>query len=119
MMRVRRNRPLSILSALDDDLIFARAFKDPQTWSAWRVFLAALFALPLADNQLELYRQCTGRTDPPTEPASEAWLCCGRRSGKSFTLALVAVFLACFKDWRPYLAIGERATIQIIAADRK
>jgi hypothetical protein len=121
MMRVRRNRPLSILSALDDDLIFASHFKEPvSSWDAWRVFLAALFALPLSDSQLELYRQCTGRSDPPTDPASEAWLCCGRRSGKSFTLALVAVFLACFRDWRPYLAVGgERATIQIIAADRK
>ena len=43
---------------------------------------------------------------------------CGRRSGKSFTLALVAVFLACFKDWRPYLNVGERGTITVIAADR-
>ena len=45
MMRVRRNRPLSILSALDDDLIFASHFKEPvSSWDAWRVFLAALFA---------------------------------------------------------------------------
>ena len=34
-------------------------------------------------------------------------------------MALIAVFLACFKDWRPYLAPGERATIVVIAADRK
>ena len=44
---------------------------------------------------------------------------CGRRSGKCFILALVAVFLACFKDWRPYLGVGERGTIIVIAADRK
>src|SRR5262249_27265843 len=48
-----------------------------------------------------------------------AWLICGRRSGKSRILATVAVFLACFKDWRPYLGPGERGTIMIIAADRK
>ena len=30
---------------------------------------------------------------------------CGRRAGKSFTLALVAVFLAAFRDWRPYLDV--------------
>ena len=26
---------------------------------------------------------------------------CGRRAGKSFTLALIAVYLAAFRDWRP------------------
>ena len=49
----------------------------------------------------------------------EAWLCIGRRGGKSFILAVVAVFLACFKDWRPYLGPGEVATIMIIARDRR
>ena len=34
-------------------------------------------------------------------------------------LAVVAVFLACFNDWRPYLGPGERGAIMIIAADRK
>ena len=43
----------------------------------------------------------------------------GRRGGKSFILATIAVFLACFFDWRPYLGPGERATIMIIAADRR
>jgi hypothetical protein len=33
--------------------------------------------------------------------------------------ACVAVFLATFRDWRPYLGPGERATVMVIAADRK
>jgi hypothetical protein len=41
------------------------------------------------------------------------------QSGKSFTLALIAVFLAAFKDWKPHLGPGERLTIMIIAADRR
>ena len=48
----------------------------------------------------------------------EAVLICGRRSGKSFVMALVAVFLAVFRDWRPFLSPGERATVMVIAADR-
>ena len=44
---------------------------------------------------------------------------CGRRAGKSFVLALTAVFLACFVDWRQFLAPGEFATVMIIAADRR
>ena len=34
-------------------------------------------------------------------------------------LALVAVFLACFHDFCRYLIRGERATVMIVAADRK
>jgi hypothetical protein len=69
--------------------------------------------------QLAVYRECTGRTEAPMTPATEGWLVCGRRSGKSFILALCAVFLACFRSYSQHLAPGERATIMVIAADRK
>src|SRR5262245_5546217 len=89
------------------------------TWGAWRSFLCALFALPMTDSEAKVFTECTDRDDLPTEPHGEAWLICGRRSGKSFCLALIAVYLAAFKDWRPYLGPGERATIMVIAQDRK
>src|SRR5712692_6156513 len=97
------------------------ALRSAETWRAWRVLLAALFGLALSPEQHELFVQCTGRAAPrvPVAPANEAWLICGRRAGKSFTLALIAVFLSFFRDWRPYLGPGERATIMVIAADRK
>lgn len=110
---------MTIIEAITDTKLFAPWFRDRDTWASWMAFLAALFALPMTPVQFETYRQCTGRTRPPTVPSSEGWLLCGRRAGKSFVLALVAVFLAAFKDHRPYLAPGERATILIIAADRK
>jgi hypothetical protein len=83
------------------------------------VFLAALFALPMTPEQRALYTSHTGRATPPSAPCSEAWLVCGRRAGKSFILATVAVFLACFRDWRPHLGPGEVGTIMIIARDRR
>jgi hypothetical protein len=49
----------------------------------------------------------------------EIFLICGRRSGKSFVLALIAVWLACFHSYRQYLAPGERGTIFIVASDRR
>ena len=49
----------------------------------------------------------------------EAWLVCGRRAGKSLMLALIAVFLACFGVWAPYLTPGERGVVLIVAADKK
>jgi hypothetical protein len=110
-------RRLEITQAISDPKLFGGYFKS-STWDAWRVFLAALFGLPLTHDQLLVYQQFTGRSTPPKSPLQEAWLVVGRRGGKSFVLAVVAVFLACFKDWRPYLGPGEVGTIMIIAKDR-
>src|SRR6516165_9923295 len=95
----------SILDAMRDENLFRAWFKDPVTWSAWRAFLCALFGLPLKPEQLAVYQRATGRVASPTKP-TEAWLVCGRRSGKSFILALCAVWIGCFKDHRRNLAPG-------------
>lgn len=110
---------MDILAVLDDRELLGSALRERTTWSAWRAFLAALFGLPMSEAETDLFRGCTGRTLAPAMAFTEAWLVCGRRAGKSFVLALIAVFLAVFKDWRPYLATGERATCLIIATDRK
>jgi hypothetical protein len=108
---------MDIRRAINDPKVFGQFFR-AETWNAWRVFLAAMFGLPLTRDQLAIFQQFTGRTTPPTKPLQEAWLVVGRRGGKSFVLAVIAVFLACFKDWRPYLNVGEVGTIMIIAKDR-
>jgi hypothetical protein len=109
---------VNILDAIADPQVFAKHFRGG-TWNAWRAFLCALFALPMTDEQLALYQKHTGRSSPPSTPPREGWLCCGRRSGKSFLLACTAVWLSAFRDWRPYLGPGEIATCMVIAADRK
>lgn len=110
---------ISILDAIDDPSVWGGWFKDPETWRPWRAFLSVLFGLPLDPASLELYRQCTGRQHPPVTGFVEAWLVCGRRAGKSFILALIAVYLAVFRDWRPYLSPGEVGMIKVIATDRR
>ena len=110
---------MNILAAARDHKLFGPWFRKPETWANWFAFLAALFALPMTPEQLATYQACTGRAAPPTSPISEVWLICGRRAGKSFMLALIAVFLACFRKYQQYLQPGERATVMIIAADRK
>jgi hypothetical protein len=109
----------SIIDACHDEALFKSWFKHPETWAAWFVFLKTLFGLPLDDVELELFRQCTGRTAPSPTGYVEASLICGRRGGKSLILALIAAYLAVFRDYRPFLTAGERGTIMIIAADRK
>ena len=110
---------MNLLEAISDEKLFAGWFRDRRTWDAWSTFIAALFGYPLEDNRLALYRTCTGRQTVPATPFKEAWLVIGRRGGKSFMLALLAVFLACFNNYAPFLAPGEYATILIIAADRR
>jgi hypothetical protein len=70
------------------------------------------------DTAKELVRTCSG-WEAVSGPFREAWLICGRRAGKSFILALVAVFLSVFRDWSPHLAPGEMGTVMVIARDRK
>ena len=109
---------MNIIEFLDDPELAAPHFRG-DTWQAWRVWLAALFGLPMTPDQLALYQRHTGRETAPTTPFTEGCLVVGRRGGKSRILALVAVYLAAFKDYTPYLAPGEVATIGVIASDRK
>ena len=110
----------SILRALDDPALFAPHFRG-DTWRTWRVFLKALFGLggAMTADERAAYRQHTGREEPPTQPFREAALVVGRRGGKSRVLALIAVYLATFRDYTEHLAAGEVATVAVIAADRK
>ena len=109
---------MNIIQAIDDAQVFAPWFQRGD-WTAWRAFLCGLFGLPMDPAAAALYRQHTGRKTLPATPFNEAALIIGRRGGKSFVMALVAVFLAVFKDYRPHLQPGERATVLVIAADRK
>jgi len=111
---------MNVLDAMRDPALFGSAFANADDWRAWRVFLAALFALPVSDPaDVALYRECTGRHALPTTPAREAYVIAGRRGGKSRIAALVAVYLATFEDYSRLLAPGERGTVAVIAADRR
>jgi hypothetical protein len=110
---------MNIIEAIDDPNLLGASIRDPDSWKPWRALLAASFGLPLSSDELALYRACTGRRVPPGAPAAYLWLCIGRRGGKSFAMALIAVFLAAFRDWRPKLSPGERAIVLLVAADRE
>ena len=108
----------TILDAMGAPALFGSQFGGV-SWEAWRTFLAVLFGLPLPEGGLELFQQRTGRQDAPSGAFSEAWAIVGRRGGKSRMAGLVAVYLACFRDWRGVLAPGERGTVMVLASDRR
>jgi hypothetical protein len=110
---------MNIIDSIQDKALFRPAFKDLASWQSWMIYLRALFGLPgIEGADSILFQECTGLNEPPTERVRESFVICGRRSGKSFVSALVSVFLACFKDWKPYLSPGERGWIFIIAVDK-
>ena len=110
---------MNILEAFDHKDLFGQLFKDQETWHSWRAFLAAWEGLDLKDKELELFHKCTGLESVPEGGVKEAYVIAGRRSGKSRIAAIIAVYLACLKDWSQYLAPGERGWIFIIANDRE
>jgi hypothetical protein len=110
---------MTLIDAMDDPNLFAPWFKNPKKWESWRAFIKSLFAIPLSAHEQSIFRDCTQRANTSSKPVRECWLAVGRRGGKSFVLALIAVFLACFSNYAQYLAPGERGTVMIIAADKK
>jgi hypothetical protein len=72
----------AIAGSLSNPELFGPHFRGP-SWTAWRAFVAALFAAPMTDEQFDLYREHTGRTVAPSKPFTEAALVVGRRGGKS------------------------------------
>ena len=108
-----------IIRACTDDKIFGPWFNGKPSWRPWLIFLKHLFGLAMSPNDLHFVNSRTGRVPRKRHRYSEAWLVVGRRGGKSFILAVIAVFLTFFVDWKPYLAPGEFGTIVIVAQDRK
>ena len=90
----------TIIDAIHNRQLFGSlpAFKTVKTWTAWIVWLKAIFALPMDGHELSIYRQCTARDDSPAVEPTEAYTVVGRRGGKSFISALTAVFVACFRE---------------------
>ena len=110
---------MTIIDAVEDTNLFRLMFRSLETWRAWLVVLKAIFALPMTEADLLLFKQLTGREVPPVQQVHECWFVIGRRGGKSFIVALIAVFLATFRDYKPFLGPGETGVIMIIATDRK
>lgn len=113
--------PVTFAEACRDPALFGPWFEGA-SWDRWRVLHKALFGEPLDDAEAAIFRDLTDRDEPPTEPATEAWLIIGRRGGKDVNASAVAVYLATIGaelyGYRRRLTRGERGVVQILAVDR-
>jgi len=110
---------MTIIEAMHDPNLFRPFFKELASWHMWVVVLKGIFGLSMTNAERRLFQTLTHRDHPPPQQVEECWLIIGRRGGKSFIVSLIAVYLACFRDYREYLGPGERGVIMIIATDRK
>ena len=97
------------------DTVFAEWFAGP-TWRPWRTVGKAIFAEPLTDEELAVFQEFTGRSVAPTAPAREVWLLVGRRAGKDWFSAAVAVYLAAYRP--PALKVGDLGRVMLLAVDQ-
>lgn len=113
----------TIIEAKESEEFFRPAFREKdiknKTWQGWDTFLKTLYALEMSEEEKSLYFECTGRTETPKKAFKEAYCICGRRGGKSFISALIAVYSAIFGNWEQYLTKGETAYVFCIATDRE
>lgn len=107
---------ITFTQAMDHPEIFGKWFSPRESWATWRVVGKALFAEPMMPEEVEVFQRHTGRTVPPTEPASEFWAAVGRRGGKGWFAAAVALYLACLRKHQ--LKRGELGRVMVMAADK-
>ena len=77
-MRDLMNRNISVVQAIRDPKLLGSLFASLGSWTAWLVWLKTVVGLPMVDGDLEVYRQCTNRTDPPAGAVKEAYAIVGR-----------------------------------------
>ena len=85
---------MDIIQALRSKQLFGSLFDDLATWSRWVVFLRSTYGLALTADELDIFRQHTGRAtyNPPPGGYREAVAITGRQSGKSRIAGIIAGF---------------------------
>jgi len=86
-------------------------------YPAQAMSLRALYALPPADGDVELYRETTGRREWPTAPFSEALWLWGVRSGKDYLAAIIVIYEALLGGHEKRVAEGETCVIALVSTD--
>jgi NAD(P)-dependent dehydrogenase (short-subunit alcohol dehydrogenase family) len=88
-----------------------------QVSPAQRTLLKAIYGLPLDDEELVLWRECTGRDAYPSRPFAEVAVIAGARAGKDSRIAApIVCYEALFASHETRLAKGERGVIVLTAS---
>ena len=109
---------VSMRAALSDDALLGTVLPG-DSWRPWRILLVAMNGEPLLAEELPIYRELTGRDEPPSEPLDEFWGLIGRRGGKSRAMATRAVYKSALCDHSAVRSAGERLVLLFMSANQK
>src|SRR5262249_23757491 len=111
---------ITLSQALSDPALFGKTFAAPSFWT-WRVVAKLIDGIPLSEpREIEVFKQCTGSSQPPNKPARRIIVLAGRRAGKDRFLSAAAVWrCALATDWRKHISAGEQAVVILLGADKK
>lgn len=118
-------KPTVTLSrAMTDPALFGKTFQAPSFWT-WRTLGKLIDGEPLTEpREIELFKQCTGRSRLPSRPGSRRLrrfiILAGRRAGKDRFHSAAAVWRAALcTDWRKHISAGEQAVVLLLGADKR
>src|SRR5262245_55536299 len=112
-------RPITLIAAMSDVQLLGAPFRSESFWT-WKAVAKVLDGLPLDEREVELFKQCTGRSTLPSGPVRRMVLLAGRRAGKDRFLSAVAVHRAALAaNWREHMSAGETSVVLLCGADRK
>lgn len=116
----RMTPAITLSRALTDPALFGGTFAAPSFWT-WRTVAKLIDGISLTDpREIELFKQCTGRTTLPVGPVHRIINLTGRRGGKDRFLSSVAVWRAALcADWRKHISAGEGAVCLLLGADKR
>ncbi|MBI4443165.1 MAG: hypothetical protein HY649_07300 [Acidobacteria bacterium] len=117
VLRMKRSakRSMSIIDFCIDPQLLGLSLSPAQ-----RTLLKSIYGLPLSKEELELFRQCTGREHYRGCPFGEATVIAGARAGKDSRIASpVVLYEAILGGHEKHLAKGERAVIPLVAQDQR
>ena len=111
---------ITLTQAMADPALFGKVFASPSFWT-WKTVAKLIDGIPLAEQrEVDLFKQCTGRTKLPTKPVRRLIILAGRRAGKDRFESAVSVWRgALCADWRRYQSAGEGAVVILLGADKK
>src|SRR5262249_52754516 len=111
---------VALTQAMADPALFGGVFGSPSFWP-WRTVAKLIDGIPLTEQrEIDLFKQCTGRTKLPTKPVRRLIILAGRRAGKDRFESAVSVWRgALCADWREEQSAGEGAGVGLLGADKK
>jgi hypothetical protein len=111
---------LNIIDVISDKNLIGGYLKEKDgSFANWKVFLKAVYALPMDEKEIDVYKKFTARQKPPEKPAESVYCISGRKSGKTLLASTLAIHISLFEDfWHSHIRPGQKIYLPIIAVDK-